>query len=254
MIPDYQLYRYEKHRIQEAIFEAKFSTENFDSTVPGQFYERVRHEFPEKNDLKNIIVSIGTAPPDSAPIIAQAPTIQTWNDKRTKCLQLGAGVISANILDYSYQGWESFKKTIDLLLNSYFQCTQPHSSKRVGVRYINRFVFPEENIMFSEYFNLNVSLPTLLKTINAFDLNLINSIPYEGHNITMKIRFSSDTLRPDEQGVAFILDIDSFVINTIPVDYAGILQIAGLCHDYLKAVFESTLQDKTRMFLGGVKI
>ena len=163
MIPDYQRYRYEKHRIQEAIFEAKFSTENFDSTVPGLFYEKVRHEFPAKNDLKNIIISLGTSPmpPDAPPIIPQSPTMQMWDDKRTKCLQLGAGIISANILNYNYQGWDNFKQIVNLLVTSYFQSTQPQSTKRLGVRYINRFVFPEEKITISDYFNLNISSPKL---------------------------------------------------------------------------------------------
>jgi uncharacterized protein (TIGR04255 family) len=139
-------------------------------------------------------------------------------------------------------------------LNSYLQSTHPQSTKRVGLRYINRFIFPEKNIVLSDYFNLNINLPTVVSNINAFDLNVINNYNYEGYEITAKLRFSSDALKPDEQGVAFILDIDSFVINKIPVEYQDIMKITHLCHEYLKAVFEGTLQDKTRMLLGGVKI
>lgn len=254
MISDYQRYKYEKHCIQEAIFEAKFSTENFGMAVPGLCYEKVRHEFPETNDLKTITVTLGAAPPDTPPIVQQAPIMQMWNDKRTECLQLGPGIISANILNYSYQGWDSFTHTIDLLLKSYLQSTHPQSTKRVGLRYINRFIFPETNVILSDYFNLNINLPTVVSNINAFDLNVINNYNYEGYEITTKLRFSSDALKPDEQGVASILDIDSFVINKISVDYQEIMKITKLCHEYLKAVFEGTLQDKTRALLGGVKI
>lgn len=254
MIHDYQHYRYDKHRIQEVIFEAKFSTENFDSTVPGRFYEKVSAEFPAKNDLKTITVSLGTAPPDTPPIAPQAPIMQTWNDKRTECLQLGPGIIAANILNYSYQGWESFKQTIDLLLNSYLQCTQPQSAKRIGLRYINRFVFPEKTIDLSNYFNLKFTLPQIVSNVSAFELNLINNYNHEGYDITTRIKFSSDALRLEEHGVAFILDIDSFVIDKIPVEHDGILHISELCHEYLKAVFEGTLMEKTRILLGGIKL
>lgn len=228
MIPDYPRYRYEKHCIQEAIFEAKFSIEHFDNTVPGLFYEKVRHEFPEKNDLKTITVTLGSSPSDTPPI--QAPIMQTWNDKRTTCLQLGPGIISANILNYSYQGWENFTYNVDMLLKNYLQSTHPQVTKRVGLRYINRFIFPEKNIVLSDYFNLNINLPDVVRNMNAFDLNIINNYNSKDYEITTKLRFSSDALKPDEQGVALILDIDSFVINNIPVDYQEIMRITNLCH------------------------
>lgn len=246
----FQRYKYEKAPVQEAIFEAKFSCEDFDTALPGQFYEKVRSEFPEKNDLKAVMVTIGTASPleDNQPSSLQTPLLQAWNAERSSCLQIGPGIIAANSL--KYQEWESFTPAIKLLLNSYFEYAKPEISKRIGIRYINRFVIPENNVNLSEYFSIGISLPNTLVDSSAFDITLLKSTQFNNYEITTKLRFASDFLKLGENGVVFLLDIDSFVVKNIPTDPKCILQIADFCHDYLENVFESILHDKTRNLLG----
>ena len=51
-------YKYKKNFIQEAIFEARFQyDQNFDLTLPGIFFEKIKDDFPQKNDLNPITIT-----------------------------------------------------------------------------------------------------------------------------------------------------------------------------------------------------
>ena len=137
----YQRYHYKNAPLQEAIFEAKFSLESFDSTLPGQFFDKIRKKFPRKNDLNVITFAVGTTSSQvkDQPLI-QAPLMQAWNEERTSCLQIRPGIVAAN--DTKYLCWQKFTQSIDLLLSSYFDCAKPLETKKVGFRCINRFLIP----------------------------------------------------------------------------------------------------------------
>ncbi len=242
----YQRYHYKNAPLQEAIFEAKFSLESFDSTLPGQFFDKIRKKFPRKNDLNVITFAVGTTSSQvkDQPLI-QAPLMQAWNEERTSCLQIGPGIVAAN--DTKYLCWQKFTQSIDLLLSSYFDCAKPLETKKVGFRCINRFLIPSESVAITDYFRLGLALPDSLFGSSGFDITLLK----EFNDIFAKIRFASDSLKPNENGVAFILDIDSFITKNIITDPKDILEKTLACHDLLKEIFESILQEKMRVLLDG---
>lgn len=198
-----------------------------------------------------VTVTFGVAHPNSQQRNPQVPVIQTWNIERTSCLQFGPGIIAANLL--KYKSWEVFTPTISLLLKNYFDCVELNIPKRIGLRYINRILIPENDIKISDYFRIDMSFPETLINPNAFDVTLIKETNVNQIAITTKVRFASDSLKPGEKGVAFLFDIDSFVTKSIPLDIKDILRITDLCHDCLEEIFESTLTDKIRIIFGGIK-
>ncbi len=248
----YQRYHYKRAPLQEAIFEARFSVESPDVTLPGQFFEKIRKKFPKKNDLNILTFTFGTTPSNikDAPQI-QVPVMQAWNEERTNCLQMGPGIVTANNKNYIH--WEDFTQSVQLLLNSYFECTVPLETKKVGFRCINRFLIPEDNVVLTDYFRIGLTLPDTLLSSRAFEITLVKEVSHDGSDITTRIKFISDTLKPSETGIAFILDIESFVTQNINTNPKDILKTASSCHEYLKEVFESTLQSKLRNLLEGVK-
>lgn len=251
--PVFPRYKYTKAPLLEAIFEAKFSHASFDSAIPGQFYEKIRSDYPEKNDLKLITIAIGTIPTQSENIYSppQLPSMQAWNKDKSSCLQIGPGIITAN--DKKYRSWEEFTPAINLLLQSYFECAKPLISKKVGVRCINRFLIPGDNVIISDFFCIGFALPNFLIESSAFDITLVQNFIHENYEINAKIRFATDTPKNEEKGIAFILDIESFVANDIPTEPKLLLEIASVCHLYLKDIFESILQNKMRELLEGVR-
>lgn len=251
----YKRYQYDKAPLLEAIFEAKFSIESFDSAQPGQFFEKIRNKYPQKNDLSIITFTVGTAAnvspsqlKDSS--LIQAPVLQAWNEERTSCLQIGPGIIAAN--EKKYVDWENFTPSVRLLLKSYFECAKPIETKKVGFRCINRFLIPEDNVVLTDYFKMGLALPNTLLGSKGFDITVLKDDSYKNFDLTARVRFASDSLRTDEKGVAVILDIDSFVTKNINTKQNSILETTTACHDYLKQIFESVLQNKTRHLIGGV--
>ena len=159
--------KYKKPPIQEAIFEVKFASDNFDSAVPGQIFEKIKKNYPVKKDVQLITISVG--PKSSQP---QGPMMQAWKEDSSEVVQIGQGFISVNKL--KYQDWHSFIPAIKQTMDAYIVNAQPNLIDRLGVRYINRFVIPQQNILLSDYFKLAIQIPETLQNLQGFDLTFIH--------------------------------------------------------------------------------
>lgn len=252
---NYTRYHYERAPLQEVIFETKFFDESYDITLPGSFFESVSCEFPLKKTIQpNAFIFSNQPITEEKPPQIQAPVIQTWNNKREKCLQVGPGIIAAN--DRAYKNWEDFSKTIKTLLDKYFDCASPSSLQRVGYRCINRILIPGKEIALADYFRIGFALPNELLDPNGLSFSISKELAFNDIKISVIVRFSTDSLKDCETGTALLLDIDTFVTEIIDVDIdkQAILEAATQCHDVEKIVFESLLKDKLRELLGGKKV
>nr|HAT8715410.1 TIGR04255 family protein [Legionella jordanis] len=239
--------RYQNPAIQEAIFEAKFSIDNYDATIPGQIYEIIKGEYPHKADLyPNPFFILQGAQNQKA----QIPIFQARNQDGYELVQLGAGIITANHL--KYVSWDKFSKTIEKILTAYVDITNPELIQRIGVRYINSFHINEETVNLNDYFNLGLILPASLQHLQGFELTILNppNKDLSLSNIQSRTRFFTDSLPLNEVGSRFILDIDCFLEHTNDLQNKDILKRAEDAHDYLEYIFESIITDKTRQLMG----
>lgn len=238
---------YQNPAIQEAIFEARFSIDNYDSTIPGQIYEVIKGEYPQKADIYPAPVFLLQRAQNQK---VQIPVFQARNQEGSELVQLGAGIITANHL--KYVSWDKFSKTIEKILTAYVDTTTPDLIQRIGVRYINSFHINEESFNLNDYFNLGLILPNSLRDLQGFELTILNppNKDYLSFNIQSRTRFFTDSLRSNEVGSRFILDIDCFIEKTIDLQNKDILKRAEAAHDYLEFIFESIITDKTRQLMG----
>lgn len=242
----YNRYFYEKAPIKEAIFEVNFSTEIAEDeaiTLPGQFFNKISHEYPVRKKLV-----LDPNPYAQIPRTKDLTVLQAWNETHTKCLQFSPEIIAAN--DTAYKNWETFVPMINLLLRSYLDCVNPVSTNKIGFRTINRFLIPGKYVVIPEYFQINLALPPTLQTQGGFNINVFKQTIYNDTQCNAQIRFASDVLKPNESGFAFILDLDVFTINDLTTDIKDISKKASDCHDFLKLIFEEFLLDQTRAILG----
>src|SRR3990167_6953554 len=96
--------RYKKPAVKEAIFEAKFDHENFDSAVPGQIFEQIKSNYPKKQDIIHERVFLekeSTEASSSLPLIIQAPLMRAKKEDGSELLQFGPGIALANRFKYS---------------------------------------------------------------------------------------------------------------------------------------------------------
>lgn len=240
--------KYKRSPIQEAIFEARFSYDCYDSTVPGQVFEKVKINYPKKKDIQQITLILGNSytSEQSANRPTQAPVLQAWKKNDSELIQIGPGIAVANHLNYI--NWENFIPAIREILDAYLTTATPKFLQRIGVRYINKFIIREENINFPEYFNLGIQLPETLRAMQGFDLTFIhkpNDTSSE-HVFEVRTKFMTTPLKPNEVGNGFILDLDCYLASTIELNLEQMIFVATQAHNIIGEVFESLLTDKTR--------
>lgn len=249
----YKRFKYRRPPIVEAIFEVKFTDDNFDSAVPGQIYEKICNKFPKKKDLKKIILSIGgPARHSQTPPDFRTPHMQAWNQLDNQCLQVGPGIIAAN--DCSYESWELFLPAIQMIVNSYIEVVSPQEAQSVGLRFINRILIPEDTVLISNFFKVGIVTPPIMSNAHSFDVTLSLKKDIKEFKTLTKVRFASDALKNGESGVAFILDLDVQISNIISADITKITEAALAAHNHIGAIFEDLILPSTRKILGGQEI
>lgn len=257
-VPDFKGYLYKKNPIKEALAEIRFdyeAGEDFDTAIPGQFYEAVKGDFPEKQSLSVIsftVGSSGTISPKGQVKKPQAPIMQAWEKDRSHLLQIGPGIFTANSV--KYERWERFSPCIETGLSAFQKVASPKDVNRVATRYINRFMIEDPNINLSDYFNFGISVPKALEGSDAFQVFFENQ-PWDIDDIGkfgIKVRFGTDNQRSDESGLPILLDIDCFTTDYHrPLEISHIKKTLDIAHTLVGFTFESFLTDKLRKIMGG---
>ncbi|PWY54322.1 TIGR04255 family protein [Legionella qingyii] len=241
--------KYNKPQLQEAIFEAKFDFENFDTAMPGQIFEFIKNDYPLKQDIKHFSLPyLLENPANAQPPFIQAPLIRASKNDGSGILQFGPGIAIANNL--KYEGWDSFVPTINKILSAYIDVAKPIYVSRIGTRYINNIHIAEENLNVSDYFNLDIQIPNHLKNFKALELTFLNEVSNINNiKFIVQTRFLTDSLRPGEVGGRFILDLDCYISNQFESEIIQIISLAKESHDILEEFFESIITNKTRSLL-----
>lgn len=241
--------KYKKPAIQEVIFEAKFAYNNFDIAIPGQFYERVKDEYPIKQNihLSNNENFNGNHKESIEP---QVPKLRVSKKDNSIVLQVGPGIVTAN--EMKHITWEQFLPKIKKALDAYIDCAQPKFVTRIGIRYVNHFLLPEENININEYFDFGIRLPVAFTKLSGFNLNLLNKLEsHENSRTEFQVQTTIATipLSPGEQGSKLLLDIDCYSLQANHVSLENILNLSNEAHTIIYRLFESFLKDKTRLLM-----
>ncbi|MFJ1269633.1 TIGR04255 family protein [Legionella lytica] len=237
--------KYNKPQIQEAIFEAKFDYENFDVAMPGQIFELIKNEYPTKLDYKHF--SIAFSENSNLPPLIQAPLIRASNKDNSEVLQFGPGITVAN--DLKYESWKSFEPKISKILAAYIDIAKPINVNRIGTRYINNIHIPIDNINVSDYFNLDIQIPSQLSNMIGLELVFINEATRNNNTFTIRTKFSTEAIKPNENGARFILDLDCYIEKQFDCDRDYLISLAKDSHDILEDFFEAIINNNTRQIL-----
>jgi len=238
--------KYRNPAVKEAIFEAKFNYDSFDSAMPGQIFELVKSKYPHKQDVKHELIFLEkdvSSQPSGMPKI-QAPLMRVRSSDNSELLQFGPGIIVANRLKYTE--WEDFLPAITQITNSYLDVASPKITNRVGIRYINSFLISEPNLNIFDYFKINIDIPQALSTLNGFNLVFENVVD----SFCIRTRFLTDVLAPNEVGNKFILDIDCYTASDFKPTTKEIINLAERAHEIVGGIFEEIITDKSRVLMG----
>ncbi len=150
----------------EVVCEFKFDPESsWDWTIPGQLFDHIKEEFPERSDVKGIGVEIRLDKnKQAATNIRPAPErVQLKRADTSAMVQVGENLLAINHFP-PYPGWGTYKELILQILNKYYELGQGEAAllKQLGLRYINRIEAPPYPFLIEDFITLKPSLGGVL--------------------------------------------------------------------------------------------
>ncbi len=142
----------------EAICQFRFESDNWDWAIPGIIYEKVKEQFPQRQQ---------TPPPDRTALEEnEDAAVLSGRVKFLSSNKKSSVVVGRDFLGVGcrkpYIGWEKFKPQILQVLESYKQAAQPEFLTQVQLRYVNAVFMPGEGIQhFEDYLNIYPQMPRL---------------------------------------------------------------------------------------------
>lgn len=236
--------RYPKPPLAEAVCEIRFDpTREWDWTVPGLLYDKIKHEFPEKKLQNTIELSLG-GQQGSQQFKGAVSQMQFLTSDKGTMVQVGPDVLSVRVVA-EYPGWEVFSPLIARMADLYRSIADPKAVARIGLRYVNRIVIPGEGFEIPEYFNFYPRIPEVLpQSHGPFVVGVL--FGYDEQRDVLNVRLGN------VEPAGLVLDLDYYLSKPGAVGLDRVSEWVNIAHDRLETMFEACITDKTRnLFDGG---
>ena len=262
LFSDNARYSYASSPLIEVICQLRFPTIlSIGSTVPAQFQEAVREEFPQyvaKEEQQPIKITTPNAP---QPQIERPAPITNYNfisaDGRWK-INLTQNFVALSTLQYTT--WEEFAQKLDKVLALFIQIYHPAYFERIGLRYVNAFSRNRLGLQDSLWDDL-INAPFIgvlsepdvdekLTSKNALDVEL--SL---GEDRRMKLHAGPGLLGDGKKDPEpkFILDGD-FSVSGKQLPAQRITGDLAVLHDYAVRLFNAAVSQELHDAMGPTPI
>lgn len=243
---------YKNPPLLEAVCEFRFVTEgNYSAEQITTFYEMTKGNFPlqKKGKVNKLEFNISTekTPEENQQSISHGfyEFEHYFSEDEKYSIQLDGGRISIHRIK-PYKAWSDFFPLIQSVYGAYLEVFKPKELVRIGVRYINEIVLPSGGFIFSDYFTLSASLPSLEES-SPQSIFIGSSFTQEDGKDSIKVQFGDKQLPEEMASKAFVLDLDySLVTSPVALDTAN--EWLTTAHTNLENVFEGIVTDKTKQF------
>jgi uncharacterized protein (TIGR04255 family) len=235
--------KYKNPPFVEAVCEFRLTQDTqWDLTVPGLFYERVKHDFPHRE--QRVIQEFGVTldPEGLQQAIRATERVMMFAPDRKMLVQLGPRLLVINALK-PYPTWQGFKPRIEMAWKALQEVVEVKGLERIGLRYINRIEFPSQAVEREEYFEfypfIGRRLPQQVASFHA-----IAEFRYTDDRDRCRVQLVAAA--GTEARTAVILDIDYFVARPRAVDVSHGLNWVEEAHSQVEEVFEGCITDRLR--------
>lgn len=225
----------------EAVCDFRFSSSQpWDWTIPGLFYEQIRHDYPHKNQISVVETRID---PSEGKVVQQSqPKVQFVNEDETSVIQVAFDNLTIHQLR-PYDGWKYFKECVLKYLQVYYKAAQAENLSSVVLRYVNRIELPHTDLELEDYFRILPQVPNPIPQV--FPTFLLNvEVPYQSLHSNLRLIFG--TVIPEgEAKLAYLLDLSMFSLN---VTYFSIDEVPvwlETAHKHIEDAFDAAFTDRT---------
>lgn len=232
---------YNRPPLIEAVCDFRFSSSQpWDWTIPGLFYEQIQSNFPIRQQVNVIETTIDAR---QAKVVQQSqPKLQFLNENRTEVIQVGPDNLSIHQLR-PYDGWDHFKARILEYLLTYRKAAKPLSLTRLGLRYVNHIALPYTEFELEDYFRILPQVPDPIPQVfPTFLLNI--EVPYTSPECGLRIIFA--TVVPETPNtLAHVLDLDIFSTDNAIPSIDEVSNWIEMAHSRVEAAFEAAFTERT---------
>lgn len=236
--------KYKNPPIIEAVCEFRLTGETpWDLTVPGLVYERIRNDFPEKEQRIVPEMRVTQSSQGIKQQMAQNERMMFLTKNRKMFVQVGTQLLAVNCLK-PYPTWTDFKPKIEMAYDALANVVNIKGLERIGLRYINRIDIPESSINLRDYFGFRPYLSDSLPyPISDFIVGCV--IPFIDGRDSCKIQLT-DAVSENKKSSAFVLDLDYFLAKPNLIETTNGLEWVEQGHQQIEILFEGIIKDRLR--------
>jgi uncharacterized protein (TIGR04255 family) len=243
--------KYANPPIIEAICEFRLSPQTqWDLTVPGLLYERLKQEFPHKEQRVLQEVELTQSPEVIQQQIRTGERLLFFTEGKRMLVQVGTRLLAVHALA-PYPNWEGFKPRIETSFKSLQDTVEIHGLERISLHYINRVKIPTQCPKLNEYLEFYPFIGSRLPTDTISFLMGVEFSYADGRD---RCRVQLAPTPSSEEGkTVFILELEYFLAHAGRVAAADALAWVEEAHSRVEEVFEGCITDNLRRLFEEVK-
>ncbi|MDI6803315.1 MAG: TIGR04255 family protein [Bacteroidota bacterium] len=229
----------------EIVCEIRFKVKNpNDISVPGRFYEKIKDEYPNKEELHEYEAKLEFSKEDiQQKVRTKLLGMQYKTNSGEKLIRVAPNMVSAHHIP-PYSNWEKFIPTAKKAFDIFREIVQPDGIERIGLRYIDRVEVPKISFDLSEYFKIYPHIPKVEdRNITQFFMRLEMSF-FNGRDVLILSIHKSQEKLADK--TVIILDWDYVLAKPEEVSMDNVLNWIEEAHDKVIEIFEESITDSCR--------
>jgi uncharacterized protein (TIGR04255 family) len=235
---------YDRPPVVEALVEVYFAGSQWDMTIPGRFYERVKDRFPGVSSQVQLDIPIAPTGGPIGPLARERAQLRSADGSRI--VQVGRDLLVVNRLR-PYSEFTEWRPDFVAMLTLYRELAQPSPFARVGVRYLNKIVVPEPEVELSNYFRLYPEVPEGLGSPHGPFILRVETRPPSHPDHEFVATFG--TSETDDGQPALLLDLyDTAKTSDGALD--RIMDLVDEGHVNIAGAFEHSITDEARRLFG----
>jgi uncharacterized protein (TIGR04255 family) len=235
--------------VTEAICEFRIALDTeWDLTVPGLYYARVRDELPVREQRRVRNVEVIMAEEGLREELLVRERMHYFTPDLANGIQVGPHLLAVNMLK-PYTSWSRFRPRIEHAFQVLRDIVEVKTLEGIGLHYINVIEVSEGNADARKYISL---VPPLAEILPGRPESLLVGceIPFEEGREACRVEIT-DAIPQEKEGSAFLLDIEYYLSspNTLSADEA-MTWLDG-AHDRLVEIFEACILEPAREIFRG---
>lgn len=237
---------YKNPPIEEALCELRFTPgQDWDFTIPSKLHTELGDDYTGRPQQQKVVeVELKGGGDEPVRYGERLGMVQLVTEDGKRIVGVEPDMLSVHMLrPYSEQGgWSEFRLRIEKALDAYWKVAQPKGVKRVGMRYINKIVVPQNRVQVGKY--IKCALP-VVNGLPGHQNSTMSRVDYS-YEDGVRLVLSHWSINEGPNQVGLLLDLDIIWENTEPVEQDEAMLKIGDLRTRERDAFETVITDEAR--------